>query len=142
MNTDSTDLLQALNFRDTEYRFGQFDLVKRLLDRGRNPNTPNAFGLYPLHAAIHPFLVRLLLDSGADIDVQCSHGMTALHRAVINGHVEIAQILLAAGIDRTIRDKHGKTARRYIRQRIVYDSRYTASAWSPDITRQLSVLFR
>jgi ankyrin repeat protein len=55
--------------------------------------------------------VRLLLELGAGVDVRGTfggpgHGVgtTALHHAAEGGHVEVIEVLLAAGADRTIED--------------------------------------
>ncbi len=42
------------------------------------------------------------------------HGCTLLHSAARNGDLQFAQSLLAAGIDKTIIDNHGKTAHAYL----------------------------
>lgn len=41
--------------------------------------------------------VRLLVDSGADVDLQNSFGATAINLAVSNGHVEVVKALVMSG---------------------------------------------
>lgn len=41
--------------------------------------------------------VAALLESGADVDVALGDGMTALHTAIDRGHLEVVDVLLAAG---------------------------------------------
>jgi ankyrin repeat protein len=61
--------------------------------------------------------VRLLLELGADVNARGTfggpaHGVgtTALHHAAESGHLEVIEVLLAAGADRTIEDAcHGGT---------------------------------
>jgi hypothetical protein len=55
-------------------------------------------------------IVGLLLDHGANLDVQSTDGLTALHNSVYKGHVEIVSMLLDAGADPTIEDRLGNTA--------------------------------
>ena len=56
-------------------------------------------------------MARLLIEHGATIDVEDSHGNTPLWRAVFNseGRGDLIRILLHAGADRQHVNKHGKT---------------------------------
>ncbi len=58
----------------------------------------------------HDRCVRVMLDSGADVDAVNSTGLTALHLAARNGHVDVIKTLLKqdANIDAT--DESGWTA--------------------------------
>ena len=67
----------------------------------------------PLHMSAkkgHDSCVRVMLDSGADVDAVNSTGRTALHLAARNGHVDVMKTLLKqdANIDAT--DESGWTA--------------------------------
>ena len=56
-------------------------------------------------------VVRLLLQCGADVNVQDSDGSTALMCAAEHGHVQIVRLLLAQpDIDLHLRDNDGSTA--------------------------------
>ena len=55
-------------------------------------------------------MVRLLLDSGCDINLTSNRDRTALHMAVWNNRALIAQLLLKAGIEKDTQDRHGDTA--------------------------------
>ena len=63
----------------------------------------------------HSAVVKLLLDAGATSELQDADGQTALHKAMQQGHVEIAGILLQRVPDRTefenIKDNKGRLAR-------------------------------
>jgi Mg2+ and Co2+ transporter CorA len=64
---------------------GNEDRVKTLLKEDPNPNLRDFADQSPLHLAVrknHTQVVRLLLSNGADVCVQNSNGMTALHFAV------------------------------------------------------------
>jgi ankyrin repeat protein len=76
-----------------------------------NPNI-SAGGMRPLHiAARNGYLeiVELLLEHGANPNVQDNDGRTPLHYAVENCHVGVARVLLDHGADPTIRDNNGMT---------------------------------
>ena len=55
-------------------------------------------------------MVKLVLQAGANPNLQQQGGYTALHEAAMHNSVERAQALLDAGADRTIRDDDGLTA--------------------------------
>jgi len=61
--------------------FGNYNMIKRLLTAGANPNEPNRNRITPLMAAAseaHPDVVALLLDSGVSVDARNESGETAL----------------------------------------------------------------
>ena len=55
-------------------------------------------------------MARLLLEAGADKDLQDSRGNTAFMLAAKNGHVKVARLLLEAGADKDLWDSFGRTA--------------------------------
>jgi ankyrin repeat protein len=67
----------------------------------------------PLHLAIYSHfskIVRMLIDAGADLNVQDKHGDTPLHVAARFGEIEIAQMLIYAKADLNVQAKNGRTA--------------------------------
>ena len=79
------------------------DKLKPLVD------VPDSNGWYPLHAASargDVQGVRLLLESGASINVQTDNGQTPLHYAVSKGHLEIVKLLLP-NADLSVVDRNG-----------------------------------
>ncbi len=82
---------------------GRYDLARRLLEHGADPNTPYANNRTPLMGAVHRRdmdMVRLLLDAGADPNLGLpSLGYTPLHRAAHWDLLELAALLLDAGAD-------------------------------------------
>jgi Ankyrin repeats (3 copies) len=66
-------------------------------------------------------LLKALIERGADVWARDGEGHTAIMLAVLNTHpkvnVETLPLLLAAGCDVNARDKAGKTAMDYARQR-------------------------
>ena len=77
--------------------------VKRQLAWGANPNSRDWFTVEtPLIEAAangHADVVKLLIQSGADVNLQGEAWYGPLHRACENGHVEVAKILLENGAD-------------------------------------------
>jgi ankyrin repeat protein len=97
--------------------------VASLLRKGANPNREGAGGLMggtPLTWAVDykskPEIIRVLIKGGANVNQRTSQGYTALMGAQTP---EIAQLLLNAGADPTLRDNYDHAAwnRAYDRQR-------------------------
>jgi ankyrin repeat protein len=60
----------------------------------------------PYQASTTTYIVKLLIDAGADVNAQNSIGRTALMFAIRNGHIAVVKQLLAApGIDVNVRDE-------------------------------------
>ncbi len=79
--------------------------VRRLLQKGADINQlgPRRHGYgSALHIAIredHQKIAKLLIDSGAEIDVLDRKDFTPLHNAAWNGNLEMTELLLDAGAD-------------------------------------------
>ncbi|CAM9219372.1 unnamed protein product [Scytosiphon promiscuus] len=54
-------------------------------------------------------VVKMLLQKGANVEVQADNGFTALHAAAMFGHPNVAQALLDAGADKDVRNEEGFT---------------------------------
>ena len=108
--------------------YGHTDVARVLCQHGADVNA--AFGLEhqtPLDGAAgqaHVQTARLLIDMGANVDVRNYCGRTPLHAAVDSKRYgvycgeaferereELIQLLLQAGADADVADKHGLTAR-------------------------------
>ena len=85
----------------TEFREGQTELAKTLLQAGANPNLPSTLLLHtPLMEAARTgdiVLAKLLLQKGADIHARSDSGMTALHFAAAESTPKMVKLLLAQG---------------------------------------------
>lgn len=96
------------------------DLVKKLLEKGANPNIKDTAGALPLSEAvigsISPNIVKMLLDKGANVNAQEDNGATALiylatnKSATSEKRTRTAKMLLDKGADKTLKDENEKTA--------------------------------
>jgi ankyrin repeat protein len=59
----------------------------------------------------HPDVVGLLVEHGADLQARTKQGFTSLHFAAREGELEIARLLLAAGVDVNIRSQPDPTVK-------------------------------
>ena len=57
----------------------------------------------------HLEMVKLLINSGVDINIINNCGDTALMLAAYNGHLEIVKVLINNGVDMNIINKYGNT---------------------------------
>ncbi len=91
-------------------RGGKLSSVQLLLDHGANVNQQNsAGGNTALHVTEGLDVAKLLVASGADINLCNTAGSTALHRAAISGHVDIAKYLISLGLDVSRPNLNGNT---------------------------------
>ena len=86
----------------------KIDILKFLLENGANPNHIDILGRTPLFFAAkagRPDMVTILMDHGANINLQDHHEETALMQLADNQpeHVEGVKILLEHGADPNIR---------------------------------------
>ncbi|EFA07512.1 pyrexia [Tribolium castaneum] len=81
------------------------DCVKELLENNAIPNTSQVYSETPLHVAAAlgaPEIVKLLLDHGAAVNVQCgTDKLTPLHLAAEDSDAESARLLIDAGAQLT-----------------------------------------
>ena len=87
--------------------------LKELLAKpGVAIDAPEKRGLTPLMLAAgspHPEAVKLLLESGANPNLQSREGTTALHKACASGDLKTVDTLLAAGASPSAVDANGRT---------------------------------
>ena len=111
--------------------FGHWRMCDFLIAKGANVNAANTeTGETPLHNALAKagrpyflYVVRLLIDHGADVNARTipgkttgafmrdvrTKGETPLHRAAAYADAEIIELLLANGAKRDARDAHGES---------------------------------
>jgi ankyrin repeat protein len=94
--------------------FGDVDRLTALLGAEAGPDAVSPDGFTPLHLAAFfgkPAAAALLLRRGAEVDPRGRGWMTGtpLHSAVSGRHVDVIEILLAAGADPNARQSGGWT---------------------------------
>ena len=103
-HTKASSLTQTLDELDFERGLwtaaldNDLQKCQDLLRKGHDPSQPDSSGFTPLHYAVRSSskeIVKLLLESGAKVDLQTKGGKsTALHRACLKGRPDIVQLLL------------------------------------------------
>ncbi len=103
-------------------REGNVTKVRRLLERGADPNTCGAHHLSVLHIAAYwgeTEIVKLLIEHKADVNFDNGgKGWTPLHSAALAGgfknHGEIISLLVKAGANAEAADRAGYTPKDYM----------------------------
>lgn len=112
---DSTPILGMLRYMEEP----NLDVIERLLLKGANVNAIDDRERNSLLTLVFNFKsaqwyghtlksIELLLDHGADINAQDEDGNSALHLAFAGMHLDMAQLLLARGADRKLKNKANK----------------------------------
>jgi cytohesin len=83
--------------------------IRRLLERGADPNAENEAKMAPLHYAAEccPEAIPILLKYGADPYVRDEGGLTPLHIAALRGSVEAVKALVHTDVN--VRDNKNRT---------------------------------
>jgi ankyrin repeat protein len=84
--------------------FGHAEVAEHLVDQGANVNlaATNQMAVAPIHAASaarRVDLVRMLINSGADVNARQQQGFVPLHAAAQQGDEAMAKLLLDHGAD-------------------------------------------
>ena len=92
-------------------QIGMLDWLKRLVDAGQDVNQRDRKERTPLMCAAekgHTDCVEYLIQNGAQLDLK-EDGLTALHLAALEGHLEVMKRLLEAGQDVNQRGRSERT---------------------------------
>ncbi|CAB9497493.1 repeat domain-containing protein 55 [Seminavis robusta] len=89
-------------------------VLRRLLDRGANPNQANEHGYTPLHSGCaswrHDDDIQLLLEGGADINARTTEKLlTPLHVVCKGQNIVTAELFILHGADLSAKDYQGNT---------------------------------
>jgi len=91
---------------------GHTECATRLLAHRANPNLADVYGWTPLMRAVHEQRAgvadALLANRAIDLNAVDEAGNTALHHAAVEGALDLAQKLLAAGADPKRKDREGR----------------------------------
>jgi ankyrin repeat protein len=112
VNAVSTDGFTPLGY--AAY-FGHLEAARMLLEHGANPNvvSKNDLSVAPLHSALaggQTAIALLLIEKGANTNLQNGDGWTPLHYAADIGDAEIANLLIEIGADHALKNNDEKTA--------------------------------
>ena len=88
------------------------ELIKFLIKNGADVNAKNDEGITPLHIVLYPEIAQILIAHGAVINAVSKNGDTPLHVMAAEGDqtLDVVELLLENGADKSIKDKQGKTA--------------------------------
>ena len=88
-------------------RLDQIDVAKLLLKNGAaiNKTMSTSKENAAIHSAHSPAMIKLLLDNGADIDLQNSAGKTALINVASSNNLQLAELLINLGSNPNLKDR-------------------------------------
>ena len=112
-NKKAEMIIREINKEDK----ANLNLVSDLIALGANLDWQANFGINAGRTALHmcasynhPEIARMLIDAGADVNIQDENGLTPLHWCARFDRPEILGVLIDAGADLNIQDNFGKTA--------------------------------
>jgi ankyrin repeat protein len=91
---------------------GDLGLLENLVASGADLNETDVDGAGPLHWAVYHDryeAARLLLDAGANPQLESRYGITPLYLAAVNGNTAMIESLLASGADAGAYGPNGET---------------------------------
>jgi len=85
-------------------------ILEYLLGLGANPNVLDINGEAPIHMVQNPKSAELLIEAGANVNIQNKEGNTGLHEAIFIQDYELIKIFINAKIDVNIINSSKDTA--------------------------------
>jgi len=126
LSTENIDALKAAGYGEGDVdlfevvthfiKKGNIDAFKHFIENGYDVNSsePGDFGSSLLHIAIRYGQMEVfdyLIDNGANIDFIDKVGWTPLMECIIDAKPEFAQPLVTKGVDQSIANQRGATAK-------------------------------
>ncbi|KAJ5070371.1 ankyrin repeat domain-containing protein [Anaeramoeba ignava] len=114
-NPGNVNRVDEANYSALHYaaRSGEVEVVKLLLSYKAEVDFRTPSEQTSLHRACFTgelSVVELLIEAQADVNAIDRDQETPLHKAATNNHAKVVDYLLSHGADKTLRNKHGKTA--------------------------------
>lgn len=114
LKTQDIDVITPLilNFTPLDYAVlhGKREIVELLIDYLGNDSDVKQAALIMASQYGRKDIVKVLIQSGTDVNAKNKYGNTALLEATQNGHKEIIKMLINAGADVNVQDKDGNSA--------------------------------
>jgi serine/threonine protein kinase len=108
-----TLLHSAVSYKTTAKNVEEMtSIVKKMIEKGANPNIRSKTGITPLHSAIdqeNTSIIKTLIENGADINLQDHLGRTPLHYAFIHKKQGSIKTLIENGANVNLKDQDGNT---------------------------------
>ncbi|KAJ1562786.1 Palmitoyltransferase Hip14 [Nowakowskiella sp. JEL0078] len=112
---------QGYNAMHLAVHGGHALMVVYLLAAGMDPNCTDALGrtgvMWAVYKGTSMDCLDVLFDAGADLERLDSTGFTALHWAVVAGHLDFARALIVKGAEVDVKDPNGKTPQMWADER-------------------------
>ncbi|MBN2037194.1 MAG: ankyrin repeat domain-containing protein [Chitinispirillaceae bacterium] len=104
---------------------GSIPLAVRIINAGASPLLADELDGYPLAIALfkgswdkrYYQTARLLIEKGSPVDFENKEKETALIQAVKAGQYDLVRLMLEKGADKTKKDRQGKNAEQWARER-------------------------
>lgn len=104
------DAVELTTTAESEQELRSLQIIRILLNSNADVNMADEFGFRALHRAHTPRAANLILDAKADINAVNNYGCSALMMACAFGEDSVVSVLLTHRADATLRNNTGQTA--------------------------------
>ena len=113
LNVMSSEEIKGLFFEECRKSTPDLELIRVIIENGLvDVGAKGEWDYTPLHWAVsgdNIELAKLLIASGADVNVKRWDGFTPLHRAVSRDNMEVTKLLIGSGADVNAKDSDDDT---------------------------------